>query len=144
MNQNIWILIEILLKFVAKGPINNIPALVQIMAWCQPGDKPLSEPMMISFWCIYASLSLNVMLSLFHGMLKYITLFAFFIISQNWHCTVSLNPFPQKTMNCLSCTANMTAVDDLATEGARASAAILLTDLSLNIPASAPEGKIKY
>ena len=27
------------------GPINNIPALVQIMAWRRPGDKPLSEPM---------------------------------------------------------------------------------------------------
>ena len=26
--------------------INNIPALVQTMAWHQPGDKPLSEPMM--------------------------------------------------------------------------------------------------
>ena len=35
------------LKFVPKGPINNIPALVQIMAWCWPGDKPLSEPMMV-------------------------------------------------------------------------------------------------
>ena len=28
--------------------INNIPALVQIMVWRQPGDKPLSEPMMVS------------------------------------------------------------------------------------------------
>ena len=26
------------------GQINNIPALIQIMAWCRPGDKPLSEP----------------------------------------------------------------------------------------------------
>ena len=30
------------------GIINNIPALVQIMAWCWRGDKPLSEPMMVS------------------------------------------------------------------------------------------------
>ena len=37
------------LKTVPKGPINNIPALVQIMAWCRPGDKPLSEPMLVSF-----------------------------------------------------------------------------------------------
>ena len=37
------------LKFVPKGPINNIPALVQIMAWRQTGDKPLSEPMMTQF-----------------------------------------------------------------------------------------------
>ena len=29
-------------------PINNIPALVQIMAWCHPGDKPLSEPRMVT------------------------------------------------------------------------------------------------
>ena len=32
------------MKFVSKVPINNIPALVQIMAWRRPGDKPLSEP----------------------------------------------------------------------------------------------------
>ena len=40
--------IKISLKFVPDGPINNIPALFQIMAWCRPGDKPLSEPMMVS------------------------------------------------------------------------------------------------
>ena len=42
------ILIKISLKFVPKGPINNITALVQIMAWRRPGDKPLSEPMMVN------------------------------------------------------------------------------------------------
>ena len=49
LNENVIILIKISLKFVPKGPINNIPALVQIMAWRHPCDKPLSEPMMISF-----------------------------------------------------------------------------------------------
>ena len=47
---------------VPKGPINNIPTLVQIMAWRQPGDKPLSEPMMASLLThigLYASLGLN-------------------------------------------------------------------------------------
>ena len=44
LNENVLILIKISLKFVPKGQINNIPALVQIMAWCRPGDKPLSEP----------------------------------------------------------------------------------------------------
>ena len=48
ISENIWISFKILLKLVPKVRINNIPALVQIMAWCQPGDKPLSEPMMIS------------------------------------------------------------------------------------------------
>ena len=47
-NKNVRIFIEISLKFVPKGPINNISTLVQIMAWCRPGDKPLSEPMMVS------------------------------------------------------------------------------------------------
>ena len=46
-NENVWISIKISLKFVPKGPINNIPALVQIMAWHRPGDKPLSEPIMV-------------------------------------------------------------------------------------------------
>ena len=48
LNENDWISLKISLKFVPKGPINNIPALVQIMAWRRPGDKPLSEPMMVS------------------------------------------------------------------------------------------------
>ena len=49
LNENGWISIEISLKFVPKGPINNIPALDQIMAWHWPADKPLSEPMKVSF-----------------------------------------------------------------------------------------------
>ena len=48
LNENVWISIKISLKFVSKGPIDDIPALVQIMAWRRPGDKPLSEPMMVS------------------------------------------------------------------------------------------------
>ena len=47
LNENVWISIEISLKFVPKGQINNIPALVRIMAWRRPGNKPLSEPMMV-------------------------------------------------------------------------------------------------
>ena len=47
LNENIRISIKTSLKFVPGGSINNIPALVQIMAWHRPGDKPLSEPMMI-------------------------------------------------------------------------------------------------
>ena len=35
VNENVWILMKI------------NPELVQLKAWCQPGDKPLSEPMMV-------------------------------------------------------------------------------------------------
>ena len=49
LNENGWISIKSPLKFVPQGPIYNIPALVQIMAWRRTGDKPLSEPMMTHF-----------------------------------------------------------------------------------------------
>ena len=47
LNEDVWISINISLKFVSRGPINNIPTLVQVMAWRRPGGKPLSEPMMV-------------------------------------------------------------------------------------------------
>ena len=60
LNENVWISIIISLKFVPKGPVNNIPAFVQIMAWHRIGNKPLSEPIMISLLMhIYVSHSLN-------------------------------------------------------------------------------------
>ena len=46
VNENIWIPIKVSLKCVPGDIINNIPALVKIMAWRRPGDKPSSEPMM--------------------------------------------------------------------------------------------------
>ena len=48
VNENIYISIKISLTLIPKGPINNIPTLVQIMVWHRPGDKPLFEPMVIS------------------------------------------------------------------------------------------------
>ena len=48
LNENVWISLEISLKFVPEVRINTIPTLVQIMAWRRPGDKPLSEPMMVN------------------------------------------------------------------------------------------------
>ena len=48
LNENVWIPIKILLKFVPKVPIDNIPAMVQVMARRRIGDKPLSEPMVVS------------------------------------------------------------------------------------------------
>ena len=47
LNENVWFPIKISLKFVPKDLISNFPALVQIMAWRRPGDKPLSETMMV-------------------------------------------------------------------------------------------------
>ena len=55
LNENVSISIKISLRFDPKCPNDNIPALVQIMAWRQPGDKPLSEPMvgsLLSHLCV--------------------------------------------------------------------------------------------
>ena len=46
LNENVLISIKISLKFLPRGSINNIPALVQIMGCRRPSHKPLSEPMM--------------------------------------------------------------------------------------------------
>ena len=35
------------LNIVPMGLINNFAANIWIMAWCRPGSKPLSEPMMV-------------------------------------------------------------------------------------------------
>ena len=43
-------------KYVRKDPIDNNPALVQIMAWRRSGYKPLSEPMMVN---LLTHISLN-------------------------------------------------------------------------------------
>ena len=57
LNDRLWISIKIPLKLVSKGPVDNIPTLVLITAWCRPGGKPLSEPTI--YWRIYASLALK-------------------------------------------------------------------------------------
>ena len=56
LNENVWTPIKISLKFVLKGSINNIPATVQIMAWCL--DHYLNQWWLV-YRCIYASLGLN-------------------------------------------------------------------------------------
>ena len=52
LNENIWISNKISLRYVPWGLIDTMWALVQKIAWCRPGDKPLSEPMLTQFWLI--------------------------------------------------------------------------------------------
>ena len=49
LKENACIFITISMKFVPKGPVNNIPPSVQIMAWRRPGNKPFSGPMIALF-----------------------------------------------------------------------------------------------
>ena len=47
-NEKFWISNYISLKYFPYGLLDNMAALVQIMAWRRRGDKPLSEPIMVS------------------------------------------------------------------------------------------------
>ena len=53
LNENDRILIHISLKFVPRSPVDSKSALVQVMAWCRIGNKPLPESMMIRFTDTY-------------------------------------------------------------------------------------------
>ena len=53
VNEKFCILIKISLKFIPKGPIDNNPELVYIMAWRRIGDMLLSEPMLAKFTDAY-------------------------------------------------------------------------------------------
>ena len=53
LNENVRISIQISLKFVPNGTIDNKSALVQVMAWRLLGAKPLPEAMMIQFTNAY-------------------------------------------------------------------------------------------
>ena len=49
---------KISLKFIPKGPINNIPSLVQVMAW-----RHYLNQWWLVYWRIYASLGLNELIN---------------------------------------------------------------------------------
>ena len=53
LNVNYIILFQISLEIVSGSPIENKPALVQVMAWHRIGDKPLPEPRLTPFTDAY-------------------------------------------------------------------------------------------
>ena len=112
LNEHAWMPIKIALKFVPQGPINNIPTLVQIMAWHRPGNKPLLWPMMVRLpmhICVTRPQWVNEKetKSLANAMeLKYITsymhilsiLFCFVLL---WFETSQIYPCPSGLLNTL-------------------------------------------
>ena len=52
-NENVRIPIQISLKYVPRSPVDNNPALVQVMAWRLPGDKALCGPVLTQFTDAY-------------------------------------------------------------------------------------------
>ena len=53
MNEKFCIFIKISLQFVPTVLIDNKEALLQVMAWCLSGAKPLLEPILIQFTDAY-------------------------------------------------------------------------------------------
>ena len=49
LNENDRIPIHISLKYVLMSPVDNKPALIQVMAWRRTGDKPLPGSMKVQF-----------------------------------------------------------------------------------------------
>ena len=95
LNENVWISIKISRNFVPKGPINNISALVQIMAWRRPGDKPWSEPMMVE----YASLGLNELRKRYGAKERFAELHALHITRHDITCYILHNNYSQQQVN---------------------------------------------
>ena len=59
LNENDKILIHISLKFFPSSPIDDKQALVQVMACCWTGDKPLPEPMLTQITDAYIYVALR-------------------------------------------------------------------------------------
>ena len=100
LNENVWISLEISLKFVPKVRIYNIPSLVLIMAWRRPGDKPLSEPMMVSLpthMCHLTSMSYDyITFMLYNTVRQFVTIsqigkIFFMQFSCNWEIILILD-----------------------------------------------------
>ena len=53
LNENVRIPIQLSLNVVLMSPIDNKPALFQVMVWRRTGDKPLPESMMAQFTDAY-------------------------------------------------------------------------------------------
>ena len=136
LNENVWIPIKISLKFVPLGLINNIPSLVQIMAWRPLGDKPLSEPMMVSFpthICVTRPEWVNPCHAGFgweNYICNYICIF-FHFTTLRWHSSKNLTC--RKLKIYLSIIVNVILVNILAMQRVKASVAVVLIYLSWNI-----------
>ena len=59
LNENVIISIKISPNCVPKGPINNIPALIQMMARCRLGTSHYLSQRWLDYWHTCASLGLN-------------------------------------------------------------------------------------
>ena len=101
MNENIQILFKISLNFASEVRINNIPALARIMAWRRPGDKPLSEPMIVNLlthicitrpqWVMFSYKNTPLMISQHWSKMAWYRQPTIFYLNQYWQSPMTPN-----------------------------------------------------
>ena len=128
--ENCCILIKISQKLVPKCPVYNKQALVQIMMWHQTGDKPSSEPMVAYFSDVYMWHSVNESKSchaefVLGNMKIYLHVLSF--CNTDMVLLVEIHAHGRRRPTHFSCKVNIRDADDLETQGARTSAAMVLT-----------------
>ena len=97
MNEKFCILNQISPKFPPKGSIDNKSILVQIIAWCQTGDKPLPEPILTQFLNAYIRL-LREMSERRHASMNVAGRLSLCYATLHWHDSRALNAgFPRGT-----------------------------------------------
>ena len=97
------------------------------MAWRQIGDKPLSEPTVADSLTQICGTRRRWVNPFQTQNISGKNIFAHFIKFQPWNGTDSWHSSSYKTLIRLSYAVNSIAVDDLATQGAMASAAMVVS-----------------
>ena len=84
--ENVCILIQMSLKFVFKGLIDNKSSLVEVMAYCLTDNRSLPEPMLTTmsdalFICLWHHLTtMSYSETLFHCTSQELCLWLFFVV----------------------------------------------------------------
>ena len=148
LNENVWISLKISLKFVPRVPINNIPALVLIMAWRRLDNKPLSEPMMVNLpthicvtrpqWvkCRYSVTQKMLIRRYFlecsthcyqcnHQILRSVFIQSFTCYFEETQFCIHLNHSLSLLRNIRTSPFHIASIDVLVTQGAKASLAMI-------------------
>ena len=133
----------IALRWMPQDLTDDKSTLVQVMAWCRQATSHylgqcwprsvspngVTRPQWVKFWMDW---------------MKHENIFAFSIISWYWDGPGRWNPLSWKSRTSLSNIVNNMAADDLAMQGARVSAAMILTLSFWNILTPAPDGLNKW
>ena len=116
-------------SFVPKCLIDDKSSLVQVMAWHHTGKNPLSETILTKMSNTYAITwpqQVNPLCAKFFN--RNINMYLHFLSFLHTDMTCCWNPSSCKTRAYrLDCIVNIMIADDLATQGARASVAMILT-----------------